>query len=149
MNGRVHCADRAMHTAVSVLVLGAASAAFGQSFVNWESPHVSPLDLTPDGSRLLAVNTADNRLEVFSVGESGLVHTGSVPVGLDPVSVRARTNDEAWVVNHISDSVSIVDLVALNVVATLHPGDEPADVVFAGNPQRAFVSVSQLNEVKV
>ena len=33
---------------------------------------------------------------------------GSVPVGLDTVSVRARTNNEAWVVNHSSDSISIV-----------------------------------------
>ena len=36
----------------------------GQSgFVNWESPHVNPLALTPDGATLLAVNTPDNRLE--------------------------------------------------------------------------------------
>ncbi|MHC4219865.1 MAG: YncE family protein, partial [Planctomycetota bacterium] len=130
-------------------VLLAASAGSGQTFVNWESPHVSPLDLTPDGSRLLAVNTADNRLEVFAVTESGLTRAGAVPVGLDPVSVRARTDTEAWVVNHISDTVSIVDLAALNVTATLYPGDEPADVVFAGDPRRAFVSVSQLNRVVV
>ena len=113
----------------------------GQSFVNWESPHVSPVDLTPDGSRLLAVNTADNRLEVFTVTGGGLTAFGSVPVGLDPVSVRARSNTEAWVVNHVSDTVSVVDLVAMNVIATLYPGDEPADVVFAGAPQRAFVTV--------
>ena len=130
-------------------VLFGASATFGQSFVNFESPHVTPLDLTPDGSRLLAVNTADNRLEVFAVTVTGLAHTGSIPVGLDPVSVRARTNTEAWVVNHTSDSVSVVDLTTGNVVATIYPGDEPADVVFAGSPQRAFVTVSQLNQVKV
>ena len=121
----------------------------GQSFVNWESPHVSPVDLTPDGSLLLAVNTADNRLEVFTVTGGGLTAFGSIPVGLDPVSVRARSNTEAWVVNHVSDTVSVVDLVAMNVIATLYPGDEPADVVFAGAPQRAFVTVSQLNQVLV
>ena len=85
---------------------------------------MSPLDLTPDGTRLLAVNTADNRLEVFTVA-GGLSSLGSVPVGLDPVSVRARNDTEAWVVNHVSDSVSVVDLGAMNVVATLYPGDEP------------------------
>ena len=141
-----------MKVTVSALagVLWSASVAFGQpSFVNWESPHVSPLDLTPDGSRLLAVNTADNRLEVFAVTRFGLDATGSVPVGLDPVTVRARTNTEAWVVNSISDTISIVDLNTMNVIATLYPGDEPADVVFGGKPQRAFVSVSQLNQVKV
>ncbi|MCH7799888.1 MAG: hypothetical protein IID28_15830, partial [Planctomycetes bacterium] len=91
-----------------LLLAAAPPAAFAQTFVNWESPHVSPIDLTPDGSLLLAVNTADNRLEVFTVSGSGLASLGSVPVGLDPVSVRARTDTEAWVVNHVSDTVSIV-----------------------------------------
>ena len=136
-------------TLAGVLAAASLASAGSPSFVNWESPHVNPLDLTPDGTMLLAVNTADNRLEVFDVGPGGLTHAGTVPVGLDPVSVRARTNSEAWVVNHISDSISIVDLAALNVVATLYTDDEPADVVFAGNPQRAFVTVSQRNQVKV
>lgn len=120
-----------------------------QSFVNWETPQVHPLDMTPDGSKLLAVNTADNRLEVFSIMGNGLAHTGSIPVGLDPVSVRARTNTEVWVINHISDSFSIVDLAAMNVVTTISTGDEPTDVVFAGSPQRAFVCLSQLNQINV
>ncbi len=118
-------------------------------FVNWESPHVHPIDLTPDGSILLTVSTPDNRLELFSVSDAGLFPLGSIPVGLDPVSVRARSNTEAWVVNHISDSVSVVNLESRQVVATLSVGDEPCDVVFAGNPQRAFVSISQENRVRV
>jgi hypothetical protein len=28
-------------------------------FVNWESPHVAPIAMTPDGAKLLAVNTDD------------------------------------------------------------------------------------------
>lgn len=126
-----------------------AAPAPSQSFVNFESPHVSPLDITPDGSRLLAVNTGDNRLQVFDITMSGLVAAGAVQVGLEPVTVRARTDSEAWVVNHISDSVSIVDLDAMHVVATIFPGDEPCDVVFAGQPELAFVSVSQENRVLV
>src|SRR5436190_9161985 len=92
------------------------------SFVNWESPPVHPVDMTPDGTKLLVVNTADDRLEIFALGGPLPVWTGSVPVGLDPVSVRARTNGEAWVVNRMSDSVSVVDLGTRNVVATLLPG---------------------------
>ena len=34
------------------------TSATAQTFVNWESPHVNPIALPPDGSRLLAVNTA-------------------------------------------------------------------------------------------
>ncbi|MBI3847875.1 MAG: YncE family protein [Planctomycetes bacterium] len=119
------------------------------SFVNWENPHVHPLDLTPDHTRLLAVNTPDDRLEVFDVTSGTPVLVAEIAVGIDPVSVRARSNGEAWVVNHISDSVSIVDLSTMNVRDTISTADEPADVVFAGSPQRAFVSCSQANLVQV
>jgi len=120
-----------------------------EAFVHWETPHVTPLALTPDGSRLLAVNTPDQRLEVFALGTGRPVSLGAIPVGLDPVSVRARTDDEVWVVNHVSDSISIVSLGGARVVATLATDDEPADVVFAGTPQRAFVTCSQANTVLV
>ncbi len=98
------------------------------AFVNWETPHVSPLDISPDGSRLFAVNTPDNRLEIFDLTGDVPISAGRVPVGLDPVTVRARTDDEVWVVNHISDSVNIVDIPIGNVVKTLFPGDEPTPI---------------------
>ncbi len=119
------------------------------TFINWETPHVHPMDMTPDGTRLLAVNTADNRLEVFDITTGAPVKIGSVPVGLDPVSVRARSNSEAWVISHISDAANIVDLGSMNVVRTLRTDDEPADVVFSSTPARAFVSCSQANTVQV
>ncbi len=134
---------------VALLFCVSASFASSQSFVNWETPHVSPLDLTPDGSTLLAVNTPDDRLEVFDVVGPKLVHRASIAVGVEPVSVRARGNDEAWVVNHLSDSVSVVDLATNRVIATLATADEPADVVFAGSLGRAFVTCSQVNRVQV
>ena len=118
-----------------------------QAFVNWETPHVSPLDLTPDGARLLAVNTPDNRLQVIDITGDQPAPLASIFTGLEPVSVRARGDNEAWVVNHLSDSVSIVDLEAGCVVQTLLPGDEPTDVAFAAG--RAFVVCSQLNQVAV
>ncbi|MEM7349155.1 MAG: hypothetical protein AAF657_00010 [Acidobacteriota bacterium] len=121
----------------------------GQSWINWETPHVHPLTMTPDGERLLAVNTADGRLEIFDLSTPSARLAASIPVGMDPVSVRARSNDEAWVVNHISDTISIVDLETRNVRTTVQTLDEPADVVFAGNPQRAFVSCAQANTVMV
>ncbi|QDU67484.1 YncE family protein [Engelhardtia mirabilis] len=119
------------------------------SFVNWEHPHVHPLELTPSGVRLLAVNTADNRLEVFDASGGTLVPLWPIDVGVDPVSVRARNDTEAWVVNHVSDSISIVDLGTGELKWTLPTADEPADVVFAGTPLRAFVTCSQANLVQV
>ena len=97
------------------------------NFVEFESGLVRPLALTPDGTRLLAVNTPDDRLEIFSVGAGGLSYTASVPVGMEPVAVAVRSATEVWVVNHLSDSISIVDLSgpAPRVTRTLLVGDEP------------------------
>jgi len=53
--------------AFPALLLALPGVAAAQSFVNYETPHVHPLDITPDGTRLLAVNTPDNRLEVFDI----------------------------------------------------------------------------------
>jgi len=113
--------------------------------VTFESGQVRPLALSPDGDRLFALNTPDGRLEIFAVDAGGLTPRASVPVGLEPVAVAARSNDEVWVVNHLSDSVSIVDVAASppRVVRTLLVGDEPRDVVFAGPGRaRAFVTAA-------
>jgi sugar lactone lactonase YvrE len=115
------------------------------SFTTFESGQVRPLALSPDGARLFAVNTPDNRLEIYDVTAGGLAHAGSVAVGLEPVAVAARTNGEVWVVNHLSDSLSVVDVAAAppRVVRTLLVGDEPRDVVFAGpGGNRAFVTTA-------
>jgi len=119
------------------------------SFANWESAPVHAMDMTPDGTKLLVCNLADNRLEVFTLGAGLPVKLAAIPVGLDPVSVRARTNTEVWVVNQISDTVSVISLATLNVIATLNVGDEPSDVVFVGSPQRAYVSVSREDLLRV
>jgi YVTN family beta-propeller protein len=120
-----------------------------EAFVNWEDPHVHPLDITPDNARLLAVNTADNTLLVYSIVSGTPVLESTIPVGLDPVSVRARTATEAWVVNRISDDVTVVDLTGKKVTAVLPTDDEPADVVFAGTPQRAFVSSGKASMIDI
>ena len=119
--------------ALVVLLTSAGAADAQTSFVTFETGQVRPLALSPDGSQLFAVNTPDNRLEVFTVSGSGLAHSDSIPVGMEPVAVAARSNDEVWVVNHLSDSISIVDLsrAVPAVVRTLLVGDEPHDLVFA------------------
>ncbi len=140
--------------AVILAALAAPAAVSAQgSFVNFESGHVRPLALAPDGNRLFAVNTPDNRLEIFTVDAGGLTLVVEVPVGLEPVAVASRVNaggrTEAWVVNHLSDSVSIVeidptDVTRSHVTRTLHVGDEPRDIVFAGTGfTRAFITTAR------
>lgn len=143
---------RAKKGLVTVLALVAALAATSaaptlaqRSFVTFESGPVRPVAMTPDGSTLLAVNTPDNRLEVFAVSGGSLTLVDSIPVGMEPVSVAARSNSEVWVVNHLSDSVSVVDIAAspARVVRTLLVGDEPRDIVFAGTGfDRAFITTA-------
>ncbi|MBZ4421306.1 YncE family protein [Myxococcus sp. RHSTA-1-4] len=136
---------RGISTVVLTAMLLVSTAASAASFTLFESGQVRPLALSPNGKLLFAVNTPDNRLEVFQVESSGLVHRGSVPVGLEPVAVAARTNDEVWVVNHLSDSVSVVRLDASGgaVVRTLLVGDEPRDIVFGGTGRkRAFITAA-------
>ncbi len=116
-------------------------------FTLFESGQVRPLALSPSGKFLFAVNTPDDRLEVFRVERNGLQHRASIPVGLEPVAVAARSDNEVWVVNHLSDSVSVVDLTqgALGgrVVRTLLVGDEPRDIVFGGAAKdRAFITTA-------
>ncbi|MEY3143987.1 MAG: hypothetical protein RLY21_2480 [Planctomycetota bacterium] len=132
----------AVASTAALLAALAPQPAQAQSFVNFESPQVHPIDITPDGTTLLAVNTADGQLEVFDLVGGLPVRRGSVAVGVDPVSVRARSSTEAWVVNQISDSVSVIDLPTMRVTRTILVGDEPADVVFTAKPARAFVSLA-------
>ncbi len=117
------------------------------SFFAFESGQVRPLALSPDGQTLYAVNTPDNRLEIFAVNGGALSHTSSVAVGLEPVAVAALSNDEVWVVNHLSDSVSIVDVSASppRVTRTLQVGDEPRDIAVAngGFGQRVMVTTAR------
>jgi len=113
------------------------------AFRNFEGPQIHPLALTPDGTRLLAVNTPSATLSIFQLVSGSPVLTAEIPVGLEPVSVAARNNREAWVVNWMSDSVSVVDLSTGNVTRTIDVGDEPTDVLFAGlSSEKAFVCVS-------
>jgi DNA-binding beta-propeller fold protein YncE len=125
-----------------------ATSSQSQSFVNFEGKQVNPIRLSPDGTRLFAVNTPDARLSVFDVtSPSNPILIAEIPVGIEPVSIAPRNNDEVWVVNEVSDSISIVSISRHLVVDTIYVQDEPADVVFAGG--RAFVTCGRRNQVRV
>ncbi len=118
----------------------------GGPYVNFEGSQTNPVRLSPDGTRLFAVNTPDASLSVFDVSHpSKPVLIAEIPVGIEPVSVNPRTSDEVWVVNQESDSVSIVSVSKRIVTDTIYAKDEPMDVVFASG--LAFVSLSRNNQI--
>src|ERR1700748_2544208 len=53
------------------------------SFTLFESGQVRPLALSDDGALLYAVNTPDNRLEIYRMLPTRPVHAGSVTVRLE------------------------------------------------------------------
>ncbi|MCB1745168.1 MAG: hypothetical protein KDK91_32670, partial [Gammaproteobacteria bacterium] len=120
----------------------------------FESVPTRPLALSDDGTLLFVVNAPANCLEIYQTDKAELVLASTVSVGLDPVSVAQRSRHEVWVVNHVSDSVSIVDIAGRpRVIDTLQVGDAPWDVVFAdrgiepreptvNRRNRAFISAS-------
>ncbi len=118
------------------------------AFANFEGSQTSPIRISADGKRLYAVNTPNQTLSVFDLtlpASPALI--AEIPVGVEPVSVNPLTDDEVWVVNQVSNSISIVSVKLGIVVQTLAAKAEPMDVVFAGG--LAYVSVSRANEVLV
>src|SRR5436305_14538304 len=129
--------------ALSVCAVFVAATLYAQSGdVTVEGKRTSPVRLWPDGTRLFAVNTPDARLSVFDVTQpSNPRLIAEIPVGVEPVSVNPRNNDEAWVVNEVSDSISVVSVSQRIVTDTIYVKDEPADVVFANG--KAFVTAAR------
>src|ERR1017187_1875113 len=118
-------------------------------FVNFEGAQTNPIRLSSDGPRFFALNPPDPGVSVFDISNpSSPALIVEFPVGIEPVSVNSRTDDEAWVVNQESDSVSIVSVSQGIVTDTIYVKDEPSDVVFAGN-NLAFVSVARSNLINV
>jgi len=120
-----------------------------EGFTNFETEPVQPLALSPDGRYLYALNTVGDRLEVFDARGETLHSVGETAVGLRPVALALRGN-QAWVVNHLSDSVSVVDVkepARPRVTHTLQVGDEPRGIVIAGpNHDRVFVATAYRGE---
>lgn len=110
----------------------------------FEGGPVRPITLSADGARLYVTNAPANCLEIYAVEGDNLRLASAVAVGLEPVAVAERATNEIWVVNHLSDSVSVVRLDGTpRVSRTLNVGDEPRDIVFAGsNKNRAFITTA-------
>jgi len=137
-----------------VLALALTSAAHA-TFVNFESQQIHPIAISADRTQLFVVNTPDHRLSVFDLSDDDPPALAfEVPVGLEPVTVAVQSPTRVWVVNHLGDSISIVDLATRNVVGTVPTGDEPTDVLFTPDPTApgqkwAWVCASEADQVQI
>lgn len=126
---------------------------------NFMSPHCRPIALCRD--LVLVANTPSATVDVIDSKSNAIIER--VHVGIDPVGIAVRPDGrEAWVANHISDSISVIDTqpespTYLQVIATvqdLDPRtratrfDEPVGIAFANN-DKAYVSLSSENQIAV
>jgi YVTN family beta-propeller protein len=123
------------------------------------SPHASPIAL--HRNLVFVVNTPADTLDLIDTKTRQVI--SRVSVGIDPVSIAIRPDGrEIWVANHVSDSVSVIDIVPasptyLQVIATIQEFDkatkatrfdEPVGIAFAGN-EKAYVALSSENKIAV
>ena len=118
-------------------------------FTNFETEPVRPLVLSRDGKHVFVLNTFDDRLEIFETKGGRVRSIGETAVGLRPVALALHEH-EVWVVNHLSDSVNVVnasDPGQPRVTHTLPVGDEPRGIVLGGvNHDRVFVASARRGE---
>ena len=144
-----------------VLLVGAASTCNARSsefgHPTFLSPHYRPIVVHED--QVFVVNTPADTVDVINRDTLAVDHR--IPVGIDPVALALRPDGkELWVSNHVSDSVSIIDLdparpTHLRVIATIQDlvsgvtrFDEPVGIAFADN-SKAYVALSSENQVAV
>jgi DNA-binding beta-propeller fold protein YncE len=126
------------------------------------SPQVQPMALSEDGTLLYVANTTSGTLTMLDVMNPLAPRLyAEIRVGHDPVAVAVLPGgvgyDElVFVVNHISDSISVVSRNRFSVVQTIQAFDangvtrmdEPTGIAFTG-PDRALVTLDQPNQVLV
>ena len=123
------------------------------------SPHASPIAV--HRHFVFVVNTPADTLDVIDKAQRKVI--SRIDVGIDPVSIAVRPDGrEAWVANHVSDSVSVIDIFPgsatyLQVIATIQEFDEstkatrfdePVGIAFASN-DKAYVALSSENKIAV
>ncbi|MFM7319352.1 MAG: YncE family protein, partial [bacterium] len=123
------------------------------------SPHFRPIAINK--GLVYVTNTPADTVDV--IDSSGKKVISRIHVGVNPAGLAIRPGGrELWVANHVSDSVSIIDIdpaspLRFAVVATIQEidpktrstrFDEPVGIVFAGH-DKAYVSLSAENRIAV
>ena len=126
---------------------------------SYMSPHAAPIAFS--GGLVFVVNTPSDTVDVIDTVLRAVVTR--INVGIDPVGIAVRPDGkQAWVANHVSDSVSVIDTDSasptfLQVIGTIQEFDpktratrfdEPVGIAFANN-RKAYVALSSENRIAV
>jgi YVTN family beta-propeller protein len=123
------------------------------AYTLFEADPVRPIAVLEKSGLVAVTNTVDGYLEILRPTRRSAAPCGAVQVGLQPVAVavlaEGESSAELWVVNHLSDSVSVIELdtedCRAEVVRTVQVGDEPRDIVVARDAAgraRVFVATA-------
>ncbi len=111
----------------------------------------SPIEITPDGRKVVAVNTDTDTASFFQIGDDGLLtKLQEVPVGKEPRSVATLVSKPwAYVANTVDGTVSVIDTESFAIVATVDVGTEPQAIVSSPNGRFVYVANANDNAVQV
>jgi DNA-binding beta-propeller fold protein YncE len=138
-------------------------------FQMYTSPQSNPIVACPDTGFVFAAATTSRRVDAINIAGAQPVWAGKADVGLEPVALAARPDGsggcggELWVANHVSDSISVVDieptsasfLKVVDTIQALDPTtratrfDEPVGIAWAEDGSKAFVALSSRNQIAV
>jgi YVTN family beta-propeller protein len=109
-----------------------------------------PIDITADGTTVVAANTDTDSVTIFRVLQSGrLARLREVRVGDEPRSVATLLQKPlAYVANSVSGTVTVVNLVDFTKT-TIDVGTEPQAIVASPNGKFVYVANASDNTVQV
>ena len=107
--------------------------------------NASTIVLTSDDRRLVVVNREANSISLLEVrsgdGQDVANKLTEMAVGLEPRCVALHPNDqEAYVTNALTGTVSVVSLLAFKVVAEIAVGTEPRGCAITPNGTQLYVA---------
>jgi YVTN family beta-propeller protein len=152
-DGRTLLASNDGQSVQSLMVIDRQSGAVRQT-IFYPAPEALFVGLafSPDGKRAYASAGGNNKIRVYSVADQQLAETESIaiptPAGADgkptnpyPAGMAVSPDgSRLFVVDNLTDALSIIDLASRSVTATVPVGHNPYAVVLAEDGQLAYVS---------
>jgi YVTN family beta-propeller protein len=118
----------------------------------------SPIALTSDDKYIWVVNPNVDRIEpvvndtvtVHEVGADKNQKVIEIPVGDDPVCVALTPdNKKAYVTNHGSDTVTVIDALTYQVIKTITVGTEPFGCAVTPDGKKVYIANFSSDDVSV